>query len=686
MGKHLMVWSKDSLGGFVGNLFIAWSYAGFCLVLNLSEFKNFFLDQKVYSSFSLYDTLIRTVVVKDLLWYGLAFLIVYSTLALFCSIVAMAVSGSFPFDSRIKKLLSHLFLVAVLYLLFVENALVFPHTTMYQPSTTGILFFSGLKVIVFAALLFAAVKMGFCLFRRPGSGWLIQSLFLLLSVIVVFLLAHPAAKSVVKYGAGPLPNIIIIGIDSLRPDILQISKKDDIHHVTTKNIDAFLKGAVFFKNSYTPFARTFPAWVSILTGKYPVHHGARFNLTNPDQLNKNNHYIPEYLKKKGYYTLYGSDEKRFCNIDETYGFDAVFGPEAGAADFLIAPIAKTPLINFIVNTRLGSFLFPYNHGNRAVGSTYQPETFTGCFKRTMEQLPGRPVFLAIHLCLPHWPYDWADSVKGDNDNYLGAVSRVDAQFNEIMAILNQGFLDNALVVLLSDHGESLGSLNEREKFTSEIDKQAFNITRNGHGTFVPDRSQFRVVLGIRRFGKETRAVTVDSDVSLVDIAPTLLDFAGVDYEKKLFDGISLGDWLSGDRPSKSVDRILFMESGYDGGITFTGKNVTRLISSGIDKYEITPTGKIAMKKSAVKELMETKQYLALSKDRSVAVIPEENNLKVIGIDYTHGTWRKIESEDGGGGSCNGVPSGVYGALLKALFVYHKNDAVVKKSNKLWDFY
>ena len=74
-----------------------------------------------------------------------------------------------------------------------------------------------------------------------------------------------------------------------------------------------------------------------------------------------------------------------------------------------------------------------------------------------------PSFLTIHLTLAHWPYAWAGmsqpSVPEEyRDAYGLAVAEVDRQFGEVLQILaDKGVLENAIVVLLSDHGEALGA-------------------------------------------------------------------------------------------------------------------------------------------------------------------------------------------------------------------------------------
>ncbi len=74
------------------------------------------------------------------------------------------------------------------------------------------------------------------------------------------------------------PNVIILGIDSLRLE--QVARFGGTG--ATPNLDEFLANADVFTDTTTPLARTFPAWVSILTGRALRNTGALFNLMPRD--------------------------------------------------------------------------------------------------------------------------------------------------------------------------------------------------------------------------------------------------------------------------------------------------------------------------------------------------------------------------------------------------------------------
>ena len=666
---------------FIINLILAWGYGIFNLVLKLLEFKNQFFNEKVYSSFSLSKIFTNTVLLHDLITYVFSFLILYAGLASTCFIIASTILNRLDLSDRIKNTGCYLFLVIVFYSINIVNALDFPQTTNFHPGLFHWILFFILLLLVISAIIPRLTAISFKItspkqLRKSciisARHWvLILSAAIGLTFIVNITFAPPLKTDGI-IAPKELPNIVIIGIDSLRPDLL-LPQSNPKRHIPEKckNIKKFLEKATVFADAYTPFARTFPAWLSLLTGKYPINNGARYNLIDQKNIIAKNVFLADYLKQKGYYTIYGSDEKRFCNIDSRHGFDAVMGPKAGAGDFLIAPMVQTPLINLIVNTPLGKVLFPYNHANRALASTYKPATFVESMKHSINHLPNKPIFLAFHLCLPHWPFTWADSEIGVNDSYLSSVSRVDKQFGNILKLLKRQLLNNAIVFIISDHGESISALNGQAKmFVNEHGDDFFKVYMPGHGTYVPDRTQFRIVFGVKCFGKfKNSSGIVYQSASLIDIFPTISALLGDPPPIKNFDGISLKKWIESLNHPEYLERTFFAESGFNKDVVFKGDNLKSVIASGIDQYRITDTGHIVLKKDAVEELMKKKQYAIIQKDKSVVILPGKSEIKLIGIDYSAEKWKTLNMDGGDADS--------YNPLLQNIVTFFKDDPVIK---------
>ncbi len=490
-------------------------------------------------------------------------------------------------------------------------------------------------------------------YRKVGTGLLVlgfsYAAFSFYDMMQVsFLMPPKGAQDNVK------PNIILIGLDSLRPDFTGYFGHQTIH---TPYVDNFLNTSAAFGNAYTPLGRTFPAWVSILTAQYPKHNHARNNLVDPKRVIENDT-IAKRLRQEGYETIYATDEKRFSNITTEYGFDRVIGPQMGVNDFLLGGLSDFPLTNLLVNLPLGQYLFPFNFGNRAAAITYEPNKFLRLMKLGLRNRSTKPLFLSAHLCLSHWPFTWARDGQSRNlilpEQYRSSVEAVDLQFGKLLGILKEnGLLENSIVVLLSDHGTGVGLPGDR--FISEktymgdpkqlnliavnklstapaqsTDKRDYTInTAYGQGTNVLSLKQYNVILAFKRYGGETWPVRrIDTPSMLVDIAPTLLDLMGLPPMQAI-DGVSLRKSLSNGSMSKS--RPLFMETGDSMTEIETDHiYIEKVIKHEIGIYHIDPTrGLLVMDPKAEQSIVKNKQLAVLMGDWMLAHYPAHMQAKLV---------------------------------------------------------
>lgn len=431
------------------------------------------------------------------------------------------------------------------------------------------------------------------------------------------------------------PDILLIGVDSIRTD--HVGFLNDMEESLTPAMDDFLANAAVFEHAWTPLGRTYPAWVSILTGQHPSTHGAVFNLVSRERVDDNAS-LPHQLGAEGYQRIYAIDETRFSNLDESYGFDEVIAPAIGASDFLIGTIGDLPMVNLLANTPPGRFLFPDIHMNRAVGKLYRPATFDHALKRGIESLdPDKPLFLAAHFELPHWPYTWSNweqtdfkvptGNKVDHKAYQAAVLRADTQVRDLLrALEREGRLNNAIVVLLSDHGEAFDSTKPSWQGQGDV-KRSRVPDHAGHGTSAISKAQNNVILGFRGFGaqKETVATLRDSatTVSLVDIRPTLHDWLRMPVPKGTnLEGISLFPILTTQDASHLEQRAITLETGFSPpSITAGNPHSEALIEEAVEYYDVTQRGRLEMQEQWVSYLMRKKQRAALSGRWALGAFP-----------------------------------------------------------------
>ncbi len=451
-----------------------------------------------------------------------------------------------------------------------------------------------------------------------------------------------------KSNASTQPNIIFIGVDSVRPDFTHYFNNPTIH---TPNIDSFLNSATVFTQAYSPLARTFPAWMTILTGKYPKHSKARNNLVNPELIIPNDN-LAKKLQAAGYETIYGTDEKRFSNIIPPYGFDHIIGPEIGINDFILGGLADFPLSNLLINTPLGEFLFPFNYANRAAAITYTPNTFLNLVQQALAKKMDKPVFLAIHLCLSHWPYTWAHDKQSPHDTeamrYASSVEGVDHQFGELLALLDKDdLLKNSIIVLLSDHGTTVGIPNDRmispQNYRGDKDKYhwitAFALdtpnhyqlsinTSYGQGSDILSIKQNHTLLAIHNTDNSMPHQEINTPVALFDLAPTILDVLHVKPLTNI-DGVSLMPLIT-HQNTASWQRSFFFETGYT--ITEIETNsieVNKVIQQSAAAYVIQPhTGFLYMKPEVETSIIKNKQRSILMGDWYLAHYPASTRAKL----------------------------------------------------------
>ncbi|ABZ76847.1 sulfatase [Shewanella halifaxensis HAW-EB4] len=430
------------------------------------------------------------------------------------------------------------------------------------------------------------------------------------------------------------PNIIILGIDGLRPDHL---KYMGAAPQVAPNLNRLLDNMTIYKNAYTPQGRTYVAWMSLLTGKYPINNGVRFNLAPPEMVNKTLPII-ELLKERGYHTTYAIDERRFNQIDSSYGFDNTVGPKAGAADALISGLGDLPYLNILLMHPYSSYILPYLYNNRAYGKAYSPIAFN---KAVIESLDyENPNFLAVHYCQLHWPYTSKDFISEPLENWDGnynhymykeMLKSVDKQVADLFTRLKQkGMLDDAIVYIISDHGESF-KLPSFETPTPQGPK-VFPKTKSwGHGTNILDQQQSLILLARAEFNNSTitsPAQKIEGLYSLVDIVPTLVSTLNIStasvsrFKGADSDGITL-PWTA---EQVSPKRYVFVESSVPvKSINKSFIDKKEVMSETASNYEVRSDGKAYMRTENYIELIAKKQRAIYYQQWQLSLLPDYNS-------------------------------------------------------------
>jgi len=553
-----------------------------------------------------------------------------------------------------------LWLISVIWLLSI-NALLYP------ASLFSLLFFLFLPHIITQLICYlCGLILGIVVFL--ATLYLLQSSYhkqKLRVAVISILLAVPLTK-LPLYSNTPTistkqttPNVFIIGIDDLRPRNLHYfgSKK-----ILAPHLEQFLQSSTVFSDSVTTMARTFVAWSSILTGEYPAHNGVRENYQNTNPLPLNNS-LANILHHNNYQTFFAMDDISFVNITKRFGFDQLITPSTKADNMLLTIINDFPICNLLINSTLGKYLFPYSYANRLAAITYDPDTFSAELNNALSTRQNKPVFFAVHFCLTHWPFTWKGNYTTRSEPqkillaYDKAIQRADQQFNDFLQTLAKlHLLDNAIVVVLSDHGEAFGMpedsiLKETNFVNNKNTLKNYYATINadplankklvgpvGHGTNVLSLTQNNNLLAFRFYGfKHNVKANITNTVSLVDIKPTILDLLNMPLGKT--DGITLTPYLLG-KPTNNASRMIFVESGLSpSAILATQINFINLMMQTRDLYAIDPkTGMLYVKPEALKTIIRAKERAVYYQDWILALYPDNNLLLPVLVNRKSGFW------------------------------------------------
>lgn len=317
------------------------------------------------------------------------------------------------------------------------------------------------------------------------------------------------------------PNLILVGVDSL--SMAAFEK----HGELLPSIAYLLDAGQSYSRAYSNLGRTYPAWVTLLSGQYPQDNGAFFNLRELSH-SANQDLLSHQLQAQGYHSVFALDERRFNNMDQRFGFDRAVGPKPGVLDFVMPMLTDNPLANLLLQMRFSQWLFPWSWNNVAAVSSYSADGFVDDVLRAVSL--DKPNLLAVHFESSHFPYKTRHaSLEFEHENtlwarYIKSLHVVDGQVGRLMqGLSDRGMLEDALVVLLADHGEAIGLVEARV----ETPDGPVEVSSYGHGANLLSDHQNRIVLGVVQY-KHGEPVgerkTIDQQVSLVDVRPAIERF------------------------------------------------------------------------------------------------------------------------------------------------------------------
>lgn len=301
-------------------------------------------------------------------------------------------------------------------------------------------------------------------------------------------------------------NVLLISIDTLRPDRLSCYSKE---HLQTPHIDKLAQRGILFTRAFAHNPMTLPSHTNILLGTTPPYHGVHDNssfIVRDEFVT-----LAEHLKGYGYST--GAFVGAFP-MDSRFGLTQGFD------------------------------VYDDNYGSQTTQEfSYVERKAEEVVAKALDwvQKAKTPWFLWVHCFDPHQRYDPPEPFKTQfkDHPYNGEVAYVDFALGKLFDYLETNRLyDRTSIFFTGDHGESLGEHGETT-----------------HGYFAYNGTLWvPLILASPGLGPGK----VSQDVCHIDLFPTVCDILGI-KKPDFLQGVSLLPTVKG---KKLPERMIYFESMY----------------------------------------------------------------------------------------------------------------------------
>ncbi|MBR4961733.1 MAG: sulfatase-like hydrolase/transferase [Clostridia bacterium] len=359
------------------------------------------------------------------------------------------------------------------------------------------------------------------------------------------------------------PNILHIFADQLRFDAICANGNPVIR---TPNLDRLSAMGVNYQRAYTPSPVCVAARCSMLTGCYPPATNCFSNDRMPEEipsfmeiLTRNGyrthgigkcHFTPDGNALRGFQNRERQEEMHPGSLEKEPYYQMLV--ENGFGYAYEAHGVRGPMYYIPQPSRLPARFHPTQWiGDRTMAflreNTEEPwylfSSFIHPHPPFTPPVPWHKLYDPVQMPLPKYTCDdesmqmFVNKIQnrykyrdiGSDLNlircmkayYYACVSFVDYQVGRILDTLEEtGQMDNTLIVFTADHGELLGDYHCYGK-------------RSMHD------GPARIPMLVYQKGVFEGGVKIDTPVSLVDLAPTFLETAGVETDNYPMDGVSL---------------------------------------------------------------------------------------------------------------------------------------------------
>ena len=381
-------------------------------------------------------------------------------------------------------------------------------------------------------------------------------------------------------------NVLLIIADQMTPLLTGVYGHPVVR---TPNLNRLAENGIRFDAAYTPCPLCAPARACLFTGKYTSNNRVYDNAAS---LHCDEPTLCHYLTQAGYDTAL-SGKTHFVGADQLHGFRKRFIPNIYPTDFAWTKHRdkKKPKSHarsytgaaVKVGVENRNLTFDENAHHHALdylksrNADKESEPFFLCVSYNFPHEPFWPsreywdLYEGAEIDIPHLPENleatysamdkWLNThhgvdrvgVQGRESlyrlrrAYYALVTYIDTKVGQLLDSLKQnGLADNTVVIFTSDHGDML-----REK--NMVQKRCFY------------EWSCRVPLLVSLPDGTAGGKRCDEPVSIVDLAPTILDLAGVGEDRRLpMDGTSLMGLIRG---TEAQPRIVFSEMHSEGVYT-----------------------------------------------------------------------------------------------------------------------